>query len=155
VAEVVTIERYKSLNGYTYEKLADAERADAEWREENEYNLERDIAQLTKIGEREMKRLRHYEAQRKHSSYPELFILECKHESQHFIAMSVEAVPKVYYEILEYNKEWGCYWSPAAKALSDEIVRTENHLAAIAFVKNRVDHQYENVYVSNVTICEG
>jgi hypothetical protein len=155
VVEVITTQKFKSLNGYTYDKLADAERADEEWREENEYDLERDIRILTHTGEREMKVMRYNESQRKYSRFPELFVLECKHENQNFIAMNVEAVPQVYFEILKFNKEWGFYWTPAAKALSDEIIRTENRLAAIAFVKDRVDHQYENVYISNVTICEG
>lgn len=152
MAEVVTVERYKSLDGYVYDKLSDAEKADANWRKENEFDLEKDIALLTKLGEREMKYSRFNESKRKHSQYPELFVLECKHEYQYYVAKNVEAVPQIYFEILKFNKDWGCYWSDAAKAITDEIVRTENHVAAIAFVKDRVNYQYENVYTLDVTI---
>lgn len=152
MVEIVTVERYKSLDGYVYDKLSDAEKADANWRKENEFDLEKDIALLTKMGEREMKYLRYNESQRKHSNYPELFVLECKHEYQYYVAKNVEAVPQIYFEILKFNKDWGFYWSDAAKAITDEIVRTENRVAAIAFVKDRVNYQYENVYTLDVTI---
>lgn len=154
MVEVITVEKYKSLNGYTYEKLADAERADAEWREENEYNLEKDIERLTKLGERDMRYLRHTEGQRRHSQYPMLYVLESKHSNEYYLAKTVEAVPKIYFEILKYNKEYGFYWSPAPKAITDEIVRTENYMAAMSFIKQRVDYQYENVHTESVTIYE-
>ena len=152
MVEAVTVERYKSLNGYVYDKLADAERADAEWRKENEYNLERDVAQLTKIGERDMKYLTRNEESRKYSQYPMLYVLKSKHDDLSYVAKNVTAVPRVYFEILKYNKNWGCYYTAAAKAITDEIVRTDNHLAALAFVKERVDYQYENVLSQDVQI---
>lgn len=151
MVEVVTVERYKSLNGYIYDKLADAEKADALWRKENEYDLEKDIAHLTKLGQREMFYLKRNEEQRKHSRYPMLYVLEAKHGDEHYMASTVDAVPKVYFEILKTNKDYGFYWATADKAITDEIVRTENHLAAIAFVKERVDYQYENVTTEDVT----
>lgn len=154
MAEVVTVERYKSLNGYTYDKLADAERADEEWREENDYDLEHDIAQLTRAGERDMHRLRRNEEQRKYSQYPVLYVLQSKHENQHYLAKNVDAVPRIYFSILKFNKEYGFYHSAAAKAITDEIIRTENHLAAMSFMKERVDYEYENVYTESVTIYE-
>ena len=152
MVEVVTVERYKSLDGYTYDKLADAERADAEWRKENEYDLGRDIARLTKLGERDMRYLTRNEENRRYSQYPMLYVLKSKHEDVSYVAKTVAAVPRVYFEILKFNKEWGCYYTAAAKAITDEIVRTENYLAALAFVKERVDHQYENVLSQDVQI---
>lgn len=154
MVEVVTVEKYKSLNGYVYDKLTDAERADAEWREENEYDLEKNINTLTKLGERDMRYLRRDEEQRRYSRYPMLYVLESKHANEYYIAMSVESVPKIYFDILKFNKEYGFYWSPAPKAITEEIIRTENHLAAMSFVKQRVDYQYEKVYVESVTIYE-
>lgn len=152
MVEVITVERYKSLNGYVYDKLADAERADAEWREENEYDLEKDINTLTKLGERDMRYMRRTEEQRKYSQYPMLYVLESKHANEYYLAMNLESVPKVYFDILKYNKEYGFYWSLAPKAITDEIVRTENHLAAMSFVKQRVDYQYEKVYTESVNV---
>jgi hypothetical protein len=154
MAETVVVEKYKSLNGYVYDKLADAERADAEWREENEYDLEKDINTLTKLGERDMRYMRRNEEQRRYSQYPMLYVLESKHANEYYVAMNLEAVPRIYFEILKYNKEYGFYWSPAPKAITDEIVRTENHLAAMSFVKQRVDYQYENVHTESVTMYE-
>jgi hypothetical protein len=151
MVEVVTVERYKSLDGYVYDKLADAEKADAQWRKENEYDLEKDIAQLTKIGQRDMVYLKRNEEQRKHSRYPMLYVLEAKYDDVHYMANTVDAVPKVYFEILKTNKDNEFYCTPADKAITDEIVRTENHLAAIAFVKARVSYQYENVTTEDVT----
>lgn len=149
MAETVTITRYKSLDGHVYDNLADAERADARWRQENEYDLERDIAQLTKLGERHMQRLRENEEKRI-STYPIMYVLDSKHEKQHYFAKNVEAVPQIYFEILKYNRDWEFYYSPAASAISEEIICTENHFAAIAFVKERVDYQYENVYTTSI-----
>lgn len=154
MVEVITVERYKSLNGYTYDKLADAEHADADWRRENVYNLENDIARLTKLGNREVQYLQKNEAQRRHSQFPLLFVLESKWASEYYVAKSPDFVPKIYFDILKYNKDCEFYWSPAAKAITDEIIRTENHLAAIAFVKERVDYQYEKVYTESVNIYE-
>lgn len=37
MVETVTVERFKSLNNKMYDTLEEAERADAAWREENEY----------------------------------------------------------------------------------------------------------------------
>jgi hypothetical protein len=152
MVEVVSVERYKSLNGYTYEKLADAERADAEWRKENEYDLERDVARLTEHGTRVMKYMVRNEENRKYSQYPMLYVLQSKHDTPSYVAKTVAAVPRVYFEILKFNKAWGCYYTPAATAITDEIVRTENYLAALAFVKERVDQQYENVLSQDVEI---
>jgi hypothetical protein len=152
MAEVVNVEKYKSLNGCVYDSLRDAEHADAQWRKENDYDLEKDIAQLTKIGEREMRYLRNNEEKRKHSQYPVLYVLHSKHGYQHYVATTVEAVPRIYFDILKYNKAWGCYWTVAATAITDEIVRTENRMAAWAFVKERIDYQYENVYTESVKI---
>lgn len=151
MVEVVTIERYKSLDGYVYDKLADAEKADAQWRKENEYDLEKDITRLTKLGQREMFYLKRNEEQRKHSRYPMLYVLEAKYGDEHFMASTVDAVPKVYFEILKTNKDNGFYWATADKAITDEIVRTENCLAAMSFVKERVDYQYERVTTEDVT----
>lgn len=154
MAEIVTVEKYKSLNGYTYDKLADAERADAEWREENEYDLEKDIAQLTKDGNRELINLQRRDEKHPGHFFPKLYVLDNKYEKIYYLAKSVNAVPKIFFEILKFNEQWGCYTEPAAKAISREIVRTENQLAAIAFVQERITYQYENVYTESVTIYE-
>ncbi len=152
MVEVVTVERYKSLNGYVYDKLQDAERADAEWRSENEYDLEKDIATLTLRGSREHNHTMRVDENRRYSQFPMLFVLKSKYGDQYYVAKTADAVPKVYFEILKYNREFGCYYGAAAKAISDEIVRTANYLAAIAFVKERVDYQYENVFTETVAI---
>lgn len=152
MVETVTIEKYKSLNGYTYDKLADAERADAEWRKENEYDLEKDITRLVKLGERDQRYLLRTEEQRKYSQFPLMLVLEGKWDSRYYVATKPDTVPRIYFEILKFNKECGFYYSPAAVAITDEIVRTENLLAAMAFVKERVDYQYEKVYTEDVTI---
>lgn len=151
MVEAVKVERYKSLDGNVYDKRADAERADVQWRKENEYDLEKDITRLTKIGQREMFYLKRNEEQRKHSRFPMLYVLEAKHGNEHYMASTVDAVPKVYFEILKTNKDYGFYWTPADKAVTDEIVRTENYLAAMAFVKERADYQYERVTTEDVT----
>lgn len=147
MAEVVTVEKYKSLNGYTYDSLKDAELADAEWRSENEFDLEKDIARLTKRGQREIAHLGQYK-----NRFPELYVLESKWQSLYFVANSLESVPQVFFEILKFNKDCDFYWSPAAKAITDEIIRTNNYHAAIAFIKDRVDYQYEKVSVESVSI---
>lgn len=152
MVEVVTVERYKSLNGYMYDKLQDAERADAEWRSENEYDLDKDILRLTLQGNREINYLMRVEENRRYSQYPMLFVLKNKYGDQHYVAKTADAVPRVYFEILKFNRDSEFYYTPAAKAISDEIVRTANYTAAIAFVKERVDYEYEKVFTETVTI---
>ncbi len=152
MVDVVTVERYKSLNGYVYDKLQDAERADAEWRREHEYDLANDVVRLTKTGQRDINYLTRIEENRRYSQYPMLFVLNAKHGNQYYVAKTVSAVPKIYFEILKFNRDSEFYYTPAAKAISDEIVRTANYPAALAFVKERVDYQYENVFTETVAI---
>lgn len=146
MVEVVTVERYKSLDGYTYDKRVDAERADAEWRKENEYDLERDIARLVAVGTQRMSYISRY------FDFPKLFTLRTKHEDVNIVAKNIDSVPQVYFEFLKINREIGCYYTSAASAIADEIVRTENYLAAMAFVERRTDYQYEKVESQTIKI---
>ena len=152
MVEVINVERYKSLNGYTYDKLSEAEYADALWRQENEFDLEKDIQELTRLGENEIRMLTRREEKRTYSRFPEIYVFETKHQTYYYVASGVDAVPKIHFDILKFNHDYGAYWSPADKAISAEIVRTENHIAAIGFVKKRVDFEYEKVYTEDVTI---
>ncbi len=154
MVEVVTVQKYKSLDGYTYDNESDAKRADDEWRTDNEFDLERDISSLTKRGDRDMQYIRRSEEQRKYSQFPKLYVLENKYETLRYVAKSVDAVPLVYFEILKVNRDCGFYYDAAPKAISDEIIRTNNHLAAMSFVSDRSNrhYQYEEVHIETVTI---
>lgn len=152
MVEVVVVERYKALNGHTYSTLAEAEKADAQWRQENECDVDSTIAKLVQIGQRNMSNLKRNEERREHSRFPMLYVLESKHSTEYYLANTADSVPLVYFEILKFNKACEYYYTLADKTVTDEIVRTENHLAAIAFVDNRNNHQYERVTTESVTI---
>ena len=152
MVEVVTVERYKASNGHTFGTLAEAEKAEAQWRKENEYDVDGNIAQLTTAGQRVMQHMRRNEENRKHSRYPMLYVLQAKHGDQYYLVNTTEDVPKAYFEILKFNKDSEYYYTPADKAITDEIVKTANHIAAVAFVKARNDAQYEQVIEEDVTI---
>lgn len=155
MAEVVTVQKYKSLNGYVYDTLKDAEAADKEWKQDNEYDLEKDIAQLTKIGERDIRYLKKSDESRKFSLYPAVVVLEGKYENLYFVAKNVDQLPKIYLDILLINSNNEFYYTPNAKAISNEILRTSNYMAAYAFVKERTSYQYEKVTVEhNIKIYE-
>lgn len=152
MVETVTIERFKSLDGYIYDSKKDAERADARWRAVNEFDLVNDIRKLEAGGQGTVLREERRTADRP-GRYPVLVTLEMKHSTEYFMATKPDSLPNLYWDIFKLNYDYGCYnYEAASKAISEEIFKTENKFAAMTFVMQRAEYEYERIQTETLSV---
>ena len=147
--EAVTVKKYRSLDGNLYDKLEVAERHDARWRDENEWEMDKEIAGLCSLYNRLVKRITAYAAIPSSKPYfPVLVTMKEKHGEEYFLAMTEQGLLDVYWDIFQTRLgDYGLYnyldgkWAEIVK----HIVETEDKVAAYGMIVSRRDYQYENV----------
>lgn len=139
MAETVQVTKFKSLNGNIYDTEQTALLADEVWKKENTIDLAKEIALLEKQGTRLMER----EKQKKSTDYINLVIQRKKHGDSYCLATTPEAIGKICFDIIKENKSLNYYHTVRDKIIIDEIINTNNAVAALSFIKNRSDQGFE------------
>lgn len=149
--EEVTVKKFKSLNGYVYDTEKDALAADAMWTKENTVNLEKEIRLLVNHGSRYIEREKK-EHEKNPSSYNTLLVEKTKHGDCYYLTTNPEVIGKICISIIKNNIDWGFYHSIRDEAVTNEIVKTNNTSAAIAFIKERRNYEYEEVEITSASV---
>jgi hypothetical protein len=148
MAEPITIVKYKSLDGHMYNDEASANRADSAWREEHEFDLAQEIASYQTTGERFVARQKLRWSNP--TNFPKLLIENGKHSTAYHLIKTPDDYDAAYFSIFKFCKSNGFYeYNNKDAAVSDEILRSENKAAAIAYVQER-EGEYERVDVEEV-----
>lgn len=155
--EEVTITKFKSLNGNTYDSKEQCEKADEIWKEENEYNVEADIKRY-KFEATRVRKMEEKYPDRYSNTYPKLYTWKDKHGDWNFVALNFEGVLDgiwVWFENLS-DKEYGYYqYEDRAKHVSARILETEDKDAAYGMIMSRSDYEYETVDFEHVDVFGG
>ena len=148
--EVVTVTQYRSLDGNLYADEDTANRADAVWRDQNEWEMDKEIKFLTRYS-----RFFDTEDQRKEKGWPTLYpvlISEIeKHGTSYYIAMDRVGLLDAFWKIFEgrMDDDYGIYKYLDDKwiKISKHILETGNKEAAYGMIRSRssVGCEYEIV----------
>lgn len=151
MAEPVTIVKYKSLNGQMYDNEKAANRADAAWQKENVFDCVKEVANYQQTGERIVARsTTRWMADS--SQFPKLLIERSKHGDAYHLIKSPNEYADAYYSIFENYQAGGWYeYTTKDSSVAEEILRTKNKTAAIAFVQ---DHNQEYASVDIETMYQ-
>lgn len=156
MVEVVQIEKFKSKDGYVYDTLKDAERADRRWKEENEFELAAELTALSAQGLHMWRRMIHSTFfEERGPAFPRLVIFHGKHGDDINVIANPSKLPGVYLDQLKMEQPYGFYdTDPKSKALAKAIADNDNEFAALAFMTNRSDrdYQYEKITAEHITI---
>lgn len=142
--EHIVVTKFKSLDGNLYDTEHDALAADARWSNENTVDLEKEILLLTNGGNRYIKRQKEIH-ERSPKYYPILFVEKQKHGNNYYLATNPDSIPEIFFKILKENNEWGFYYTVRDKSVAENIIKTENKIAAIKFILDRSGYEYESV----------
>ena len=144
----VTIVKYVGLDGHVYDE-AKCEAADNRWREENEYDVEKEVARLRKWTRQERHRFalqEKYLVERGTSSFPRIYIRHDKHGDEHFVANNFNGIVEGTWEwfTIHCDKNYGYYTGlPRSNEISKRILELDDRDAAYAFVVERSEEDYE------------
>ena len=148
--EEVSIVKYRSLDGELYDDEAKAKMADACWREENEWEMDKEIKYLS------TRRIRYFDKHVDHfnsnnfSVYPILVMDKGKHGDAYYIAMDRDGFLDAFWKIFEERMgEYGWYSYLEGKwaEISKHILETKNREAAHGMIMERsfCGHEYETI----------
>lgn len=150
MAEVVNVVKYKSLNGQMYDSESAATRADAAWRKENEYDLAQEIASYQSTGERFVARSLS-KWNNNLGDFPKLLVEHSKYGDSYHLIKTPHDYADAFYSVFENRKGAGYYeYSSKDSVVAEEILRNKNKSAAIAYVQERKEHEYEGVDIETM-----
>jgi hypothetical protein len=149
MAEIVQVTKFKSLDGCVYDSEKQALAADARWNRENTVDLVKEIKLLSYQGKRYIDREKQ-KYDKNPSDYSLLLVKNEKHGTYYYLATTPEAIGKICVNIIKDNNTWKYYDTVRDKKIAEEIINTENIFAAIEFIRERKDYQYEGVDFEDV-----
>lgn len=150
MAEIVQVTKFKSLDGCVYDREDKALAADARWNHENTVDLVKEIKLLSYQGSRYIEREKQ-KYNKNPSDYSLLLVKNEKHGTYYYLATTPESIGKICVNIIKDNNNTFNYYDTVRdKKIVEEIINTENIFAAIEFIRERKDYQYERIDFENV-----
>lgn len=147
MAEEVRVIYFKSIDGRMYKTEAEAERADRNWRAENEVDLTAEIARLDKEATRMKLRV-----SKSRNEYPVLWVQHGKHGDDYYLLQHPDDRFEAGWDIFSTMMDYGCFmYSVKKKMISEELLRTENKMAATVFMQEEATGEYQRVSSERVT----
>jgi hypothetical protein len=147
--EEITLTKYRDKYGNVHNTKEKCERADAIWRDENEYNVSEEVKRLQLRCRRDRKlteRQEEQRAQRNRSTFPRVLIHKDKHSDIYFVATDFEGVVAGLWEwfTLQCDDQYGYYnYHPKTNDISTEILKLKDKDAAYAFVMERSEDRLD------------
>lgn len=146
--EEVFVTKYKSLNGSLYETKKAAMDADTVWIRENDLNIENELKTLTARGSNRISAEKR-KLEKDHSRYPMVVIEKGKHAEHYWLASNPDDIGIIMLNIIKANNE-SYYYSNRDAKIAEEIIKNKNQFAAITFIQDRAEREYEEVIIENM-----
>lgn len=145
MVEEVSITKYKSRNGKMYDTEQEAIQADLTWLTPPHVKMNNEISKLEKNASRDILQ--------KSMQYPRVIISHEKYDDDYSICLSESGVLTLYLQIVKTRLS-SYFYIGDDKLIAEEIVNTNNQIAAYGWLMKRNHYEYENIENISVTVYE-
>jgi hypothetical protein len=143
---ILEVQKYRAADGNLYDDVEDAERADREYLEDFQSRVIKEVENLARIGKKHIESKASSMNRNAEIGYYMILTLKNKYQDMHFLARNVDELALAYRSIFEKNYSLGFYHDDEKTELTAKIIQeTSNSYAAVAFVRNRREYDYEGI----------
>lgn len=142
MVEAIYSTKYKSKDGNIYDTLQQATEADLRFLAP----FGDQILRYEKLGHGFLRGISLGNDSPNYAMFPHLVVLHAEHEKLYYLANKLDDLHKIYFDIFVTNLDAGWYSNDeTGEKVSEKILQDKNTLAAIGFVRSRINYEHEEV----------